>query len=85
MCSDKINEQHCADEMAAGKNRNFKTAPFRRPPHEHALEITLLCFVNPEMNLRQRTGKNQRHPRDQTDNRQLQRGNEIDKFAQHGA
>ena len=51
---DEIDEQHRTDEMAAGKNRNLEAASFRRPPDEHALKITLLRFVNPEMNLRQR-------------------------------
>ena len=73
--SDEINEQHRADEMAAGKNRDLEAASLRRPPHEHALEITLLRFVNPEMHLRQRAGKNQRHPYRKTDNCQLQRCN----------
>ncbi len=66
-------EQHGADEMAAGKNRNLEAASFRRPPHEHALEVTLLRFVDPEMNLSERAGKNQRHRRRKTSDRQLQR------------
>src|SRR5262249_30995504 len=81
--SDEINQQHGTDQMAAGKNRNFEAASFRGPPHKEALEITLLRFMDPEMNLRQRARKNQRHPRRQTDDGQLQRRDEIDKFAQH--
>jgi hypothetical protein len=37
------------------------------------LEITLLRFMNSEMHLRKRAGKNQRHPGGQTNNCQLQR------------
>src|SRR5947208_6458236 len=81
--SDEIDQQHGPDEMATGKNRNLETLSFRRPPDEHALEITLLRFMDPEMDLRQRARKNQRHPRRQTDDGQLQRRDEINKFAQH--
>jgi hypothetical protein len=83
MRSDEINEQHSADEMATGENRDLEPASFRWPPHEHALEITLLRFVDPEMNLRQCASKNQRHTRRQTNDRQLQGRNKIDGFAQH--
>src|SRR5262249_26570317 len=81
---DEIDQQHRANQMPPGKNRDLEASPFRRPPHEHALEITLLRLVNPEMHLRDRASKNQRHPRCETHNRQLQRSNETNKFAQHG-
>ena len=80
---DQIDEQHRADEMAAGKNWNLEAATLRRPPDKQALEITLLRFVNAEMNLRKRAGKDEHHGRGQTDDRQLQRRDEIDEFAQH--
>jgi hypothetical protein len=83
MRRDEINEQHCADEMAAGKNRNLEAATFRRPPHEHALKISLLRFMDPEMNLSKRARKNEGHPRCQTNDRQLERRDEIDRFAEH--
>src|SRR6266496_6747411 len=83
MRSDEINEQHGAGEMATRKNRDLEATSFRWPPHEHALKITLLGFVNPEMNLRQCAGKNQRHPCRQTNDRQLQRCKDVDDFAQH--
>ena len=70
---DQIDQQHSADEMSARENRNSEAAPFRRPPNQHALEITLLCFMNSEMNLRQRAGENKRHPGRETNDRQLQR------------
>ena len=81
--SDEIDQQHGPDEMATGKNRNLETLSFRRPPHKHALEITLLRFMDPEMHLRQRAGQNQRHPRRQTNDRQLQRCKDVDDFVQH--
>src|SRR5207302_9004013 len=81
---DEIDQQHRANQMASGENGNFKASSFRRPPHEHALEITLLRLVNPEMHLRDRADKNQRHSRRETNNRQLQRRYEINNFAQHG-
>src|SRR5438067_517240 len=81
--SDENDQQHGPDEMATGKNRNLETLSFRRPPHKHALEITLLRFMDSEMHLCKRARKNQRHPRSQTNNGQLQRGDEIDNFAQH--
>jgi hypothetical protein len=68
----KINQQHSADEMPARKNGDLESASVRRPPDEHALEITLLRFVDPEMDLRQRAGKDQRHPCRKTHDRQLQ-------------
>jgi hypothetical protein len=68
----KINQQHSADEMAARKNRDPEPMSFRRPPHKHALEITLLRLVDPEMHLRQSPGKDQRHRRRETHDRQLQ-------------
>ena len=68
---DEINQLHSPDEMAPGKNRDLESAPIRWPPDKHALEITLLRFVYPEMDLRQRSGKDQRHPRRKTHDRQL--------------
>src|SRR4029077_20800794 len=81
--SDKINQQHSSNEMAPGKNRDLESAPVRWPPHKHALEITLLRFVDPKMDLRQRPGKDQRHRRRKTHDRQLRRCENIDEFAQH--
>ena len=75
---DQIDQQHGADKMAAGKNRNFKAAAFRRPPDEQTLEIALLRLMNTEMNLGERAGEDQRHRRGQTDDRQLQRRDKID-------
>src|ERR1044071_1031607 len=69
--------------MAAGKNRNAKTAAFRRPPDEKALEITLLRFPNPEVHLRDGAGKDEGHGRGQAGNGQLQRSDEANEFAQH--
>src|SRR5437667_11100366 len=80
---DKVNEQDGADEMAARKNRNLESASLRRPPHKHALEITLLRFVDPEMDLRQRPRENQRHRRRKTHNCQLQRCNQVNESMQH--
>src|SRR5215813_4441359 len=80
---DQINQQHSAYEMATRKNRDLESAPFRRPPHKHALEITLLRFVYPEMDLRECPGKDQRHPRRETHDRQLQRCNDVDEFVHH--
>ena len=45
----------------------------RGPPHKHALEVSLLRFMNPEMNLGKRAGEDERHTRRQTNDRQLQR------------
>jgi hypothetical protein len=69
--------------MATRKNGNLEAAPVRRPPDKHALEITLLRFVDPEMDLRQRAGKDQCHRRRKTHDRQLQRCKDIDDFVQH--
>src|SRR5438552_3686345 len=80
---DKIDQQHSPDEMATRKNRDLESAPVRRPPDKHALEITLLGFVDPEMDLSQRPGKDQRHRRRKTHDCQLQRCENIDEFAQH--
>src|SRR5204863_9279584 len=71
------------DEMATGKNGNLESAPVRRPPNKHALEITLLRFVYPEMDLRQRPRKDKRHPRRKTNDRQLQRCKDVGDFVQH--
>jgi hypothetical protein len=59
--------------MAAWKNRDLESASLRRPPNQHALEVTLLCFVNPEVHLRERASEDERHPGRETNNRQLQR------------
>ena len=80
---DQIDQQDRADEMSAGKNRNLETAAFRRPPDKQALKVTLLRFVNTEMNLRERAGEDEHHRRGEADDRQLQRRDKIDKFAQH--
>src|SRR6266550_2655708 len=80
---DEIDQQDSPDEMATRKNRDLESAPVRRPPDKHALKITLLRFVDPEMNLRQSPGKDQRHRRHKTHDRQLQRCENIDDFAQH--
>jgi hypothetical protein len=45
--------------------------------------LALLRFPKSEMNLGDRPGKDKRHCRRQTGNRQLQGGDEIDEFAQH--
>src|SRR6266496_1273866 len=79
----KVNQQHGANEMATRKNWDLESASFRRPPHKHALKITLLRFVDPEMDLRQGAGKNQRHRRRKTHDRQFQRRKDVDEFAQH--
>ena len=83
MRGDEVDQQHGADEMAARKNRNVKSAPVRRPPHKHALEITLLRFVDPEMDLRQRARENQRHCRRQANDCQFQRCDQVKEFMQH--
>src|SRR5437762_2613925 len=62
---EQIDEQDCANEMAARENRNLKTVSFRRPPDEKALEITLLRFPNSQMHLGNRSRENQHHSRDQ--------------------
>src|SRR5205809_5202535 len=69
--------------MATRKNRDLESAPVRRPPDKHALKITLLRFVDPEMDLCQGPGKDQRHRRRKTHDCQLQRCENIDEFAQH--
>ena len=69
--------------MATRKNGDLESASVRRPPNKHALEITLLRFVDPEMDLRQRPGKDQRHRRRKTHDRQLQRCKDVDEFAKH--
>ena len=68
---DEVNQQYGANEMASRKNRDPESACFRRPPNEHALEITLLRFVDTEMDLRQGPGKNQRHRRRKTNDCQF--------------
>src|ERR1043166_6671447 len=69
--------------MAAGKNRNAKTAALRRPPDEEALEVTLLRFPNPEVHLRDRAGEHKGLGRGQAANGQLQGSDEGNEFAQH--
>src|SRR5438045_560468 len=83
MRGDEINQQHRTNEMTAGKNWNFEIVTVWRPPNKKALEITLLGFVSAEMDLRQRAGKNQNHPCNQTNDCQLQRRDKIDKLAEH--
>src|SRR3984893_3842205 len=62
----EIDQQHRPNEMPTRKDWNLEPASLRRPPHKDALEIALLRFVNAEMNLRKRAGKNKRHPGRQT-------------------
>src|SRR3982751_4057417 len=81
--SDKIDQQHGADEMPTRKNWDMESAPLRRPPNKHALEITLLRFVYAYMDLCQCPGKDQRHPSRKTNDRQLQRCKDVDDFVQH--
>src|SRR6476659_9851871 len=81
--SDKIDQQQGAYEMATRQNWNLESAPLRRPPHKHALEITLLHLVDPKMDLREGANKNQRHHSRQTNDAQLHRCKNIDDFAQH--
>src|SRR4029453_17672568 len=83
MRSDKVNKQHCADKMPAGENRNFEAATFRRPPNKQALEITLLRFVNAEMNLSERAREDEHHRCGKADDRELQRCKEINHSAPH--
>ena len=83
MRSDKVNKQHCADEMPAWENRNFKAATFRRPPNKQALEIALLRFVNAEMNLSDRAREDEHHRSGEAYDRQLQRCKEINQSAPH--
>jgi hypothetical protein len=71
MRSDEINEQHCANEMTTRENRDLEATSVRWPPHKHALEITLLCVMDPQMNLGQRASEDQCHRRRQTDDRQF--------------
>ena len=83
MRSDKVNKQHRADEMPAGKNRNFETATFRWPPNKQALKITLLRFVNAEMNLSEGAREDEHDRCGKTDDRQLQRCKEINQSVPH--
>ena len=66
-----------------GKDRNLETATLRRPPDEETLKIALLRFVNAEMNLGNSAGKDKHHGRGETNDRQLQRRDQIDNLAQH--
>src|SRR5690349_11318849 len=83
MRCDKIHQQDGADEMATRKNRNLETATFRWPPHEHTLEIALLCLVDAKMNLRDGAGKNQDHRGGEANDGQLEGGQDINKATQH--
>ena len=83
MRSDKINKQHRPDEMPPGENRDLKTTTFRWPPNEQALEITLLRFVDAEMNLGERTREDKHHRCGKTDDGQLQRCKEINQSVSH--
>ena len=67
----KINEQYRADQVTSGKNRNSKPGTLGRPPNQPALKIALLRFMNSEVNLRQRAGEDERHPRRQTNDCQF--------------
>jgi hypothetical protein len=60
--------------VAAGENGKFYAPTFRWPPNEETLEVALLRLVNPEMDLCECARENERHPRGQTDDGQLQRG-----------
>ena len=83
MRRDQINQQYCADKMATRKNGKFYAAAFCWPPNKETLEVTLLRFVNAEVNLREGPRENEGHPRGQTDDGQLQGCDEINKLIQH--
>src|SRR5262245_24048284 len=82
MCRNEIHEQDGPDEMASRENGNYKST-IGWPPYKEALEITLLGFMNSEVNLRERAGENQHHGRYQADDRQLQRCQQINESAPH--
>jgi len=77
----QVNQQDRTDQMATRKNGDFESGGFGRPPYKQTLKIALLRFMNPEMNLGQRPGEDQNHSSRQTDDRQLQRGNQINESA----
>ena len=66
-----------------GKNGILKPCSLRRPPDEQTLEITLLGFVNAEMDLGQRPREDQRHRGRQTNDGQLQGREQINQAAPH--
>src|SRR3954468_18964516 len=70
----KVDQKYCANEMAAGEDRNFPAWIIRRPPNEKALEIALLRLVNSEVNLGDCAGENQNHGCSQTPDGQFEGG-----------
>src|SRR3954470_24382179 len=82
---DQVHQQHCANQMAARKNRQPEATGVSGPPDKHALEIALLGFVNTKVNLGDRTSKNQYHRRSQTNNCQLERRKQINNSTPHVA
>ena len=74
---DQIHQQHRADQVAAGKHRDFETAGCRGPPDEPALEILFLDEIQAEPHLRQRPGKHQHQRRGETKEGEAQRGDSF--------
>src|SRR6266702_4773481 len=76
MGGDEIDQQHAADQVAAGKNRDFPGCRFRPPINEEAAEELVLRLEQAQLDLGERAPENQYQAKAETDDRQAQRGEE---------
>ena len=74
MRRDQVNKQQAADDITAGEPGNSKSRAGRREIKKEAFEIAILRLVDPDMDLVERTDKDQYHRASQTEDGQLQRG-----------
>src|SRR5580692_9493279 len=80
---DEIDEQHSADEITAGKNRDMPARALRPPPNQETAEPARLCLVKPLVHLRERPQEYEFHRERQANHREAQRTEEFEELLAH--
>jgi len=59
MCRHQVNQEQAADQITAGKNRDFPGSALWSPINEAAAEKFILRFEQPKIDLRKRALENE--------------------------
>ena len=79
MSGDEVDEQESAEKIASGKHRHGNVGAGNVVEHEKCAEELLLHAPDPELHLSEGGPENQNDRQREQSDRELQRGEEIDK------
>src|SRR6267142_554699 len=77
MSREKIDQQHAADEITPGENRQSPLGACRGPPDEEAAKVSVLGRKKPLVGLRQCSDEHQQDSQAKKKNRQTQRAENV--------